>query len=201
MLTKIENLPSWLTDAADRNQGTLWQAVKAYRANLRQGTVGVLTRAMVRATGKKPYSQKGMGRARRGSMVGPSHVGGGVAHGPKMRDYRQALPKKMARLALRIALAKRIQSGDVFAGDLVLSDAKTKNAVALLAGVLSPVGKTIVCLKSNDESALLAYRNVRGVVLKAAKQLNALDVMVARRVVFADDALASLAQRFGSQAK
>lgn len=198
MLEKIESLPNWLTDAADRNLGTLWQVVKAYRANLRQGTVGVLTRTMVNSTGKKPYAQKGMGKARRGSFVSPLHVGGGVAHGPKARDYRQAIPKKMARLALKIALARRIQAGEVFKGDLS-GAGKTKDAMARLAGALAPVGRTVVCLSTNDEQVIRAYRNIRGVVLKSADQLNAFDIVRARRLVLANDALKAVEGRLTAQ--
>ena len=188
MLAKIESLPEWLAGAADRNTGTLWQVVKAYRANLRQGTVGVKTRTMVRSTGKKPYAQKHMGRARRGSFVSPLHVGGGVAHGPKARDYRQAIPKKMGRLAMQIALAKCIKSGSVYTADIKVESGKTKEAAAYLNEIHSGLGKVVVCLGSNDTNAIRAFRNVRGVVLKSPAQINALDLILARNVVFGNDA-------------
>jgi large subunit ribosomal protein L4 len=195
MLKKIEQLPTWLAESAEANLGTLWQVVKAYRANRRQGTVGVKTRAMVRSTGKKPYDQKKTGGARRGSFVSPLHVGGGVAHGPVARDYRQALPEKMAHQALRIALAKRVQAGLVFEGNLAVESGKTKDAATLLKSVTSGVGKTIVCLSEPSENTIRAYRNIRGVVLVSPQQLSAIDVIESRNLVVAPAALKAVQAR------
>jgi large subunit ribosomal protein L4 len=195
MLNKIEKIPSWLTEAAEGNLGTLWQVVKAYRANRRQGTVGVKTRSMVRSTGKKPYGQKKTGQARRGSFVSPLHVGGGVAHGPKARDYRQALPDKMTLQALRLALAKRMQAGLVFEGNLEVESGKTKEAAAKLKSIGVEVGKTVVCLSEPSEKTIRAYRNIRGVVLVSPSQLTALDVMESRNLVVASNALKAIEAR------
>lgn len=195
MLSKIEKLPDWLKDDAERNKGTLWQVVKAYRANQRQGTVGVKTRAMVASTGKKPYKQKKTGSARRGSFVSPLHVGGGVAHGPKARDYRQAIPSKMAAVALRIALAERMKAGKVFSGALDVSTGKTKDAAALLKGITESAGKTVVCLTNPTETTLRAFRNIRGVVLVSPDQVNAYDVMQSRSLVASAEALKAIEER------
>lgn len=195
MLNKIEQVPAWLADNVDDNLGTLWQIVKAYRANRRQGTVGVKTRAMVRSTGKKPYEQKKTGGARRGSFVSPLHVGGGVAHGPVARDYRQALPDKMAHQALRIALAKRVQAGQVFEGDLAVESGKTKDAAKLLKNITNGVGKTIVCFSEPSEKTIRAYRNIRGVILVSPDQLSAIDVIESRNLVVASAALKAVQAR------
>ena len=195
MLTKVEKIPSWLADGADRNTGTLWQVVKAYRANLRQGTVGVKTRAMVSATGKKPFKQKKTGGARRGSFVSPLHRGGGVAHGPKARDYRQAIPAKMGALALKIALAERVKAGLVFSGPINVASGKTKDAATLLKGIVGEVGKTIVCLSNPSEATLRAFRNIRGVVLVSPEQVNAFDIMQSRSLVASAEALKSIETR------
>jgi large subunit ribosomal protein L4 len=195
MLKKIEKLPEWLAESAEGNLGTLWQIVKAYRANRRQGTVGVKTRAMVRSTGKKPYEQKKTGGARRGSFVSPLHVGGGVAHGPKARDYRQALPEKMAHQALRLALAKRVQAGLVFEGNLAVESGKTKDAAAILKSIFTGVGKVIVCLSEPSEMTIRAYRNIRGVILVSPGQLTAIDVMESRHLVVAPAALSAVQTR------
>jgi large subunit ribosomal protein L4 len=195
MLKKIETIPSWLTESAEGNLGTLWQIVKAYRANRRQGTVGVKTRSMVRSTGKKPYGQKKTGQARRGSFVSPLHVGGGVAHGPKARDYRQALPEKMAHQALKLALAKRMQAGLVFEGSLAIESGKTKDAATMLKSVGVEVGKVVVCLSQPSEQTIRAYRNIRGVVLVSPSQLTALDVMESRNLVVASEALKAIEAR------
>jgi large subunit ribosomal protein L4 len=195
MLSKIETLPEWLLDSADRNKGTLWQVVKAYRANLRQGTVGVKTRGMVSATSQKPYKQKRTGNARRGSFVSPICVGGGVAHGPKARDYRQAIPTKMADLALKIALAERIKAGRIFTGGLLIASGKTKDAATLIKDVTEKVGKTVICLGSVDETTLRAFRNIRGVELISPNSLNALDIVESRRLLIAPEALKAIETR------
>ena len=196
MLTKVEKIPSWLADGTDRNTGTLWQVVKAYRANLRQGTVGVKTRAMVSATGKKPFKQKKTGGARRGSFVSPLHRGGGVAHGPKARDYRQAIPAKMGALALKIALAERVKAGLVYSSSTIeVASGKTKDAATLLKGIVGEVGKTIVCLSSPSETTLRAFRNIRGVVLVSPEQVNAFDIMQSRSLVASAEALKSIESR------
>lgn len=195
MVKKLEKIPTWLTEAEGQNKGTLWQIVKAYRANLRQGTVGVKTRAMVQSTGAKPYKQKRTGQARRGSFVAHLHVGGGVAHGPVARSYRQALPTKMTLQALSIALAQRVKSGGFFEGALLVASGKTKDAAALLKPCLPVVGKTVVCLDKADENTIRAMRNIRGLVLVKPEQLTAFDVVQARSVVVTPGALKVLEAR------
>ncbi len=195
MLKKVQTLPTWLNDSAEKNTGVLWQVVKAYRANQRQGTVGVKTRAQVNSTGKKPYKQKKTGSARRGSFVSPLHRGGGVAHGPKARDYRQAIPTKMSVAALKIALAKRIESGKIFIGDLNVVSGRTKDAAELLKGVKESVGKTIICMDAPTELTLRAFRNIRGVILVSPQQLNAFDVVQSRLLVTTPEALKAIENR------
>jgi large subunit ribosomal protein L4 len=195
MLNKVEKIPEWLAGADERNKGTLWQVIKAYRANQRQGTVGVKTRAMVASTGKKPYKQKKTGGARRGSFVSPLHVGGGVAHGPKARDYRENIPVKMGSLALMIALAERIKGGGLFLGSLEVASGKTGAASKLLGGALNKVGETIVCLNAPSAESIRAYRNLRGVRLVSAEKLNAFDVTKARSVIMSKECLSALETR------
>jgi large subunit ribosomal protein L4 len=198
MLSKVQNVPAWLADGAERNVGTLWQVVKAYRANQRQGTVGVKTRGMVTATGKKPYKQKKTGSARRGSFVANLHRGGGVSHGPKMRDYRESIPKQMASVALKIALAQRVKAGKVFSGQVDVASGKTKDAANLLKGIQEKAGKTIVCLSNPSESTLRAFRSIRGVVLVTPEQVNAFDIVQARALVASQDALKIIENRFAA---
>ena len=196
MVSKIQTVPAWLAEGTERNVGTLWQVVKAYRANQRQGTVGVKTRGMVKATGKKPFKQKKTGSARRGSMVANLHRGGGVSHGPKMRDYREPIPKQMASLALKIALAHRVKAGKVFSGDITVATGKTKDAALLLKGIQEHAGKTIVCLSNPSVETLRAFRNIRGVVLVTPEQVNAFDIVQARALVTSTDALKIIENRF-----
>ncbi|WP_397602251.1 50S ribosomal protein L4 [Silvanigrella sp.] len=195
MLSKIEALPESLVSYADRNKGTLWQVIKAYRANQRQGTVGVKTRAMVRSTGKKPYKQKKTGSARRGSFVAPLHVGGGVAHGPKARDYRQAIPVKMSRVALGIAISERIKSGKIFVGSLDFPSGKTKDAASALKNVADLSGNTLVCLSNPNESTIRALRNIRGVHLVSPEQVNAFTILQARSLIASPEAFKVLESR------
>jgi large subunit ribosomal protein L4 len=195
MLSKIETLPESLVSYADRNKGTLWQVIKAYRANQRQGTVGVKTRAMVKSTGKKPYKQKKTGSARRGSFVAPLHVGGGVAHGPKARDYRQAIPVKMSRVALGIAISERIKSGKIFVGSLDFPSGKTKDAASALKNVADLSGNTLVCLSNPNESTIRALRNIRGVHLVSPEQVNAFTILQARSLIASPEAFKVLESR------
>lgn len=195
MLSKIEALPESLVSYADRNKGTLWQVIKAYRANQRQGTVGVKTRAMVKSTGKKPYKQKKTGSARRGSFVAPLHVGGGVAHGPKARDYRQAIPTKMSRVALGIALSERVKSGKIFVGALDFPSGKTKDAASALKNVADLSGNTLVCLSNPNENTIRALRNIRGVHLVSPEQVNAFTVLQARSLIASPEAFKVLESR------
>lgn len=196
MLEKLETLPTSLLPYADRNLGTLWQVVKAYQANQRQGTVGVKTRAMVKSTGKKPYKQKKTGNARRGSFVAPLHVGGGVAHGPQARDYREATPKKMSKTALAVALATRINSGAVFIGDLTIAEGKTKSASKLLKSVINVDREsTLLCLDQPTAETLRAFRNLKNVFLVDPKQLNALHILQAKNLVATKESFQILESR------
>lgn len=200
MLSKLEALSEVLVNYADRNKGTLWQVVKAYRANQRQGTVGVKTRAMVKSTGKKPYKQKGTGSARRGSFVSPLHVGGGVAHGPQARDYRQAIPGKMSKVALGIALAERVKSGRVFLGGLDFPSGKTKDAAAVLKNVVdTSVGTTLVCLENPSEKTMRALRNIRGISLVKPDQVNAFTLLQARHLIASAEAFKVIESRLAAE--
>lgn len=195
MVTKIEKMPAWLEDAAEGNLGTLWQVVKSYQSNRRQGTVGVKTRSLVKATGKKAFKQKKTGNARHGSMTSNLFVGGGVAHGPQARSYREAIPTGMARRAMAIALSRRIQSGQVFTGALEVLSGKTKDAAKLVAPGLERVGKTLVVLKDPAEETIRAFRNIRGVILVQPEQVTALDIMETRNLITTEGALQILQER------
>lgn len=201
MLKKFEELPQSLMSYVDRNKGTLWQVIKAYRANLRQGTVGVKTRAMVQSTGKKPYKQKKTGSARRGSFVSPLNVGGGVAHGPKARSYYQSIPPKMAKVALGIAVAARAQAGKVFLAEeaelLNIQSGKTKDAYAVIKETMtSHKSRTaLVCLDSPNAETIRAFRNIRGVTLVSPEQVNALSILETRNLIMSSGAFKILESR------
>ncbi len=172
------------------NVPLIHQVVVAQRAAARQGTHATKTRAMVSGGGRKPYKQKGTGRARQGSTRAPQFTGGGVVHGPQPRDYSQRTPKKMKAAALRGALSDRARAGRVHVvKSLVEGDVpSTKTALAALAGITN--GRSaLVVLTRNDELAWKSLRNAAWVHLLAVDQLNTYDVLVNDDVVFTADAL------------
>lgn len=172
------------------NVPLIHQVVVAQRAAARQGTHATKTRAMVSGGGRKPYRQKGTGRARQGSTRAPQFAGGGVVHGPQPRDYSQRTPKKMKAAALRGALSDRARAGRVHVvKSLVDGDVpSTKTALAALSGITN--GRSaLVVLTRNDELAWKSLRNAAWVHLIAVDQLNTYDVLVNDDVVFTADAL------------
>jgi large subunit ribosomal protein L4 len=166
------------------------QVVVAQLAAARQGTHKAKTRAEVRGGGRKPYRQKGTGRARQGSTRAPQFTGGGVVHGPTPRDYSQRTPKKMIAAALRGALSDRARGGRVHVVEKFVDGDKpsTKAALKVLAEVTEYV-KVLVVVARADEQTWLSLRNVPTVHLLAADQLNAYDVLCSDAVVFTSEAL------------
>jgi large subunit ribosomal protein L4 len=166
------------------------QVVVAQLAAARQGTAKTKTRGEVAGGGKKPYKQKGTGRARQGSIRAPQFTGGGVVHGPVPRDYSQRTPKKMKAAALRGALSDRARDGVLHVVEAFVSGEtpSTKAAIATLRKV-SQSAKVLVVLSSRDEVNWLSLRNEATVHLIEAGQLNTYDVLVADEIVFTRDAL------------
>ena len=166
------------------------QVVVAQLAAARQGTHKAKTRGQVRGGGRKPYKQKGTGRARQGSIRAPQFTGGGVVHGPVPRDYSQRTPKKMKAAALRAALSDRAREGRVHVVESFVDGEtpSTKAALATLEAVTES-GKVLVVLSVEDELNWLSLRNLPAVHLIESSQLNTYDVLVADEVVFTTDAL------------
>lgn len=166
------------------NLSVLHQVITAQLAGRRRGTASTKTRAEVRGGGRKPWRQKGLGRARHGSIRSPIWVGGGVAHGPKPRDYSQRTPKKMKRLALKSALSARASEDAVFVvEDLDWSAPKTKQAVSLL-DAMGAGGKTLVILYTLDGVAGRSFRNLPEVRLSEPGHITPYDVLWSDQVVF-----------------
>jgi large subunit ribosomal protein L4 len=166
------------------NMAVLHQVVTAQLAAARAGTQSTKTRSEVRGGGKKPWRQKGTGRARQGSSRSPHWTGGGVALGPKPRSYRQKTPKKMVQLALRSALSDRAAEGRVAvvtAWDF--DEPKTRLAREALAE-LGWEGKVLVVVGADEEAAIKSFRNLPDVQLLLANELNAYDVLCNDWVVF-----------------
>lgn len=182
-------LPAEIFDAKT-NVALIHQVVVAQLAAARQGTSKVKTRGEVRGGGKKPYRQKGTGRARQGSTRAPQFVGGGTVHGPVPRSYDQRTPKKMKAAALRGALSDRARNGRVFVvSSLVTGDApSTKDAAAALASVSSS-RHVLVVAQRTDELTWKSLRNVASVHLLEPSQLNTYDVLISDDLVFTEGAL------------
>ena len=189
MPTAEKNLPAEIFDV-QVNVPLIHQVVVAQLAAARQGTHSTKTRGEVRGGGRKPYRQKGTGRARQGSTRAPQFAGGGVVHGPQPRDYAQRTPKKMKAAALRGALSDRARHDRIHVIDsLVTADAPSaKDAAALLAG-LTERKNLLVVLTRDDEVSLKSVRNLANVHVLVADQLNTYDVLCADDIVFTQAAL------------
>jgi len=185
---KIE-LPADIFDVPT-NVSLIHQVVVAQLAAARQGTSSTKRRGEVRGGGRKPYRQKGTGRARQGSTRAPQFVGGGVVHGPKPRSYDQRTPKKMKVAALRGALSDRARNDRLFVvSSLVTGDApSTKGAAATLAKV-STARNVLVVAQRSDELTWKSLRNVETVHLLEPSQLNTYDVLISDEIVFTQNAL------------
>jgi large subunit ribosomal protein L4 len=187
--TSSVELPADIFDV-QANIPLMHQVVVAQLAAARQGTHKAKNRGEVSGGGKKPYKQKGTGRARQGSTRAPQFTGGGVVHGPVPRDYRQRTPKKMKVAALRGALSDRARAGSLhLVESFVDGDVpSTKGALATL-GKVTESTRVLVVLAAEDELNWLSLRNVPTVHLIEAGQLNTYDVLVSDAVVFTTAAL------------
>ena len=168
------------------------QVVIAQRAAARQGTHATKTRGMVSGGGKKPFKQKGTGRARQGSTRAPHFAGGGVVHGPTPRDYTQRTPKKMKAAALRGALSDRARANRVHVvSSLVAGSAPSTRDAMTALGLVTNGRSALVVLTRSDEVAWKSLRNASAVHVIAVDQLNTYDVLIHDDVVFTADALAA----------
>ncbi len=175
--------------AAPINESLIHQAVVRQMAGRRLGTSNTLTRGEVRGGGKKPWRQKGTGRARQGTKTAPHWVGGGVVFGPHPRSYEQRMPSKMRRSALRGVLSAKQAEGAVrVVTGFEIDDIKTKTMMDRLVG-WNAAGKVLLVLSSRDEKVELSCRNLREVRVIMADSLNVVDLLEADTVVFTRDAL------------
>jgi large subunit ribosomal protein L4 len=182
-------LPAELFDV-EPNIALMHQVVIAQLAAARQGTHSTKTRGEVSGGGRKPYRQKGTGRARQGSTRAPQFTGGGTVHGPKPRDYSQRTPKKMIAAALRGALSDRARNDRIHAVTELVSGQtpSTKSAKAFLAAITDR-RKVLVVIGRTDETGARSVRNLPGVHIVSPDQLNTYDVLNADDVVFSVEAL------------
>lgn len=177
--------------AAEVNVPVMHEAVVAHLAAVRQGTQSALTRAEVSGGGRKPWRQKGTGRARQGSIRSPQWVGGGVAFAPKPRDYTKKMNKKARRVAVRSALTTRVQENKlVVLEDLDLSEIKTKEMKKVLDHF--DLSKALIVLGSQNRNVVLSARNLPDVKTIPAEQVNVYDILKYENMVATKDAIAKL---------
>lgn len=173
--------------------------VVAYQAAQRMGTASTKTMGEVAGSGKKPWRQKGTGRARAGSFASPLWRGGGVVFGPKPRDFSKKVSRKTKQLALRKALTERLKAGDVvLVDDLKLESSKTKDFVNVLSA-LELKGSALIVAQSTDKNLSLASRNVANVALTTSDSLNTYDVLRPDKLVFTRGAFEQVEARLAKE--
>jgi len=188
------DLPAALFDQKGK-KGLVWESVTCYLANQRQGNACTKTRAEVSGTGKKPHRQKHTGHARQGSKRSPQFVGGGIAWGPRPRDYSYELPKKLRRQALVLALsARKGENAVTVVEDFELPEPKTREMVKVLKG-LKLEGKVLLLTSGGSESLKRASRNLPGLTVTTAQRVNTYDVVSHARIVLTESALKQLEAR------
>jgi large subunit ribosomal protein L4 len=176
----------------------LHEAVVNYLANQRQGTHATKTRGLVRGGGKKPFRQKGTGRARQGSIRSPLMKGGGTVFGPQPRDYYYKMPKKQKRLALKTALSSKMKDGQFSIIDSIdFEKPKTKDMLALLEGLGINGKSVLVVIPEKNDNVYLSARNIPGVNVVRAVDLNTYELMVHKHVLMTRDALNKVLEVWG----
>nr|AYF60847.1 50S ribosomal protein L4 [uncultured Frankia sp.] len=189
------DLPAGVFDVP-LNVPLIHQVVVAQLAAARQGTHDTKTRGEVRGGGRKPYRQKGTGRARQGSLRAPQFAGGGVVHGPTPRKYDQRTPKKMKAAALRGALSDRARNNRVHVvSSLVSGEAPSTKAAVIALRTIADTRRVLVVASRSEELTWKSLRNVETVHLLDPGQLNTYDVLVSDDVVFTEEALAAFLER------
>lgn len=176
------------------NVAVMHQVVNAQLAAKRSGTHSTKTRAEVRGGGAKPWKQKGTGRARAGSSRIPHWRGGGIALGPKPRDYSQRTPKKMKRLALRSALSDRAQSNSVYVVDAWEFETPSTKAAKTALEAIGTEGKVLIVTNAEDANTEKSFRNLSNVNVLSSDQLNVFDILVSDSIVFTKDNLPTMNQ-------
>ena len=177
---------------AEVNGAVLHAAVRAYLMNQRQGTQSTLTRTEVSGGGKKPWRQKGTGRARQGSTRAPQWTHGGVALGPKPRDYRLGMNKKTKKVALYSALSAKVAAGDLIVVDSIVANGYSTKTMAAMLNALGATRKSLVVLPAVDQVVIKSFANIPGVVTTQYNTVNVYDVLNADKLIIAKDAVAKL---------
>ena len=177
---------------AEVNGAVLHAAVRAYLMNQRQGTQSTLTRTEVSGGGKKPWRQKGTGRARQGSTRAPQWTHGGVALGPKPRDYRLSMNKKQKKLALYSALSAKVAAGDLIVVDSIKTEGYSTKTMAAMLNAVEATRKALIVLPEIENTVIKSCANIPGVVTTQFNTVNVYDVLNADKLIIAKDAVAKL---------
>ena len=180
----------------EASEHAMHMAVVQYLANQRQGTQSAKTRSEVRGGGRKPWRQKGTGRARQGSIRAPQWTGGGVVFAPKPRDYSFKLNKKFKRLALKSALSTKCQEEKIIVVDeLNLSEVKTKEMVKVLANIKAE--KALIVMDGSNKNVMLSARNIPNVKTAGVNTINVYDLLKHDTLVLTKDAVAKIEEVYG----
>lgn len=188
-----------LVEEGDRGVQAVHDVIVAMHANRRSGSANTKTRAEVSGTGKKPFKQKGTGRARQGGNNPPHHCGGGVAFGPKPRDYSKKVNRSTRRLAFSKALTERIAEGDVLTvADFAIADGKTKSFVKEVSGLAGVVKRVLIVGSEFSDETKRAARNCQSALLISANEVNTEQLLHYSKIVVVESALETLAARTGN---
>jgi large subunit ribosomal protein L4 len=181
---------------ANVSEQAVYETVKNQLANKRQGTQSAKTRSEVRGGGRKPFRQKGTGRARQGSIRAPHYTGGGIVFAPKPRDYSYTINKKVRRLALYSVLTSKLRENELIVLDNLALDAyKTKEANKILNNIKAD-GKSYLVIAENDDKVYRSFRNIEGVEVQTANLINVYDILRHKNLVVTKDAIAKLEEVF-----
>jgi len=181
------------------NEHVMYEAVRVYLANQRQGTVATRSRSEVSGGGRKPWRQKGTGRARIGSTRVSHWKGGGLAFGPKPRDFGMRMPKKTKRLALKSALSAKAGASEiVLVGDFEMTETSTKKLAGILGSLGLGDGRVLLVVTEAGTHLLRSARNIENVKVQLARELNTYDLLHADQVVMTEGAVAAVEEVFGA---
>lgn len=177
----------------EMNEAVVHQAIVMQMASWRQGTVATKTRAMVRGGGRKPWRQKGTGRARAGSVRSPLWVGGGTTFGPQPRSYKKSMPRKARRLAIRCALSAKVAADElIIIEGMTFAEPKTKEAVKVIDSFGINTGKALFITNSVDENVDKSVRNIPGAKALSNDYLNVYDLLNCQKVLLAKEAITKI---------
>lgn len=183
---------------APSNDALLHQAVVAQQANKRRGTQDTQTRAEVSFSTRKIRPQKGTGAARQGSRRSPNRVGGGVAHGPHPRSFRQRLPKKMRRQALRVALSDKVRQDAITVIDTLKVDVPKSSEIRDIVAAFELKGRTLIVTGATDHNVIKSASNLQGVEVQTAALMNPLEATSASNLIFTPEAVVAIDGLWGS---